>query len=337
LGKIGKIILIAIPVTILIFILLVLIAVMQSLLRKPEFKVTQTAITDNNGFPSIKLVFETEKYPLTFKLFTREGELVDQTIASQGETVEYLSFTGSGYKKNLIGPKSFVIKTYYGGEEIYNRSIEVKGVIPKLTWDNIPLETQTSILGISLKTIRFKVKNEGDIPLYIYVLSEDFKCYLDEDRLSVSVEDTVVMPGEETLVKASPVFTSISYDKLGSKHSVEVNVAGSKLTYEIQPLSPRIEIINLGCKPLFGETMSLENLTVKIENTWSLPINAKWAEIVLNTEKTSYYLDKDVEVKPGETVEATYKLVLMTANKGSVVTVKVRISKTEAVKTITIP
>ncbi|MDW8034730.1 MAG: hypothetical protein RMI79_07380, partial [Nitrososphaerota archaeon] len=164
----------------------------------------------------------------------------------------------------------------------------------------------------------------------------DFKCYLDEEDLLVSVDDTVIMPDEEVLIKAYPVLASIFHDKLDSKHSIEVNIAGSKLTYDIPPLCPRIEIINLGYKPLFGNTVSLEKLNIKIENRWSFPLNVKWVEITINMDKTSYSLDREFEVKPNEIVEVTYDLLFLTANKGDVVTVRVKLGATEVVKSITI-
>ena len=144
------------------------------------------------------------------------------------------------------------------------------------------------------------------------------------------------MPGEEALIKVSPALAWISHDKLNLKHTIEIDIAGSKLTYEIQPLSPRIQIVQLNYKLLFGNTVSLESLSVTIENTWSLPIDANWAEITINAEKSSYSLNEEVKIKPNETAEVTYKLLLITANKGETVTVKVKLGTTEAVKQIPI-
>jgi hypothetical protein len=297
-----------------------------------KLSVSETVLVDNNGYPSVKIVFEAKKYPIVFKLFTSEGELVDTRIVGEGEKITYLSLVGINPKKNMVSQKSFTVKAYYGNEEVYSASLQVNGVKPKLTWAENPVTGEASILGLSIKTIRFKVKNEGDVPLYIDTLSPDFKVYFKDEAVPATVDDIVVTPGGEALVEAKPLI--ILYE-LTSTNSIKIRVVDSELKYDIQPPSPRVEILSLGTKPLFGNIVSLENLTVKIENTWNLPINAGWAEISINGEKTGNYLD--FEIKPGETVNVTHNLILLSSEEGKVVMVEYKLGSTIVPKSFVVP
>jgi len=298
----------------------------------PKLSVSETILVDNNGYPSVKIIFEARKYPIVFKLFTSEGELVDTRIVGEGEKVAYLSLVGINPKKNMVGQKSFTVKAYYGNEEVYSASLQVNRVKPKLTWAENPITGEASTLGLNIKTIRFKVENEGDVPLYINTLSPDFKVYFKDEAVPATVDDIVVTPGGEALVEAKPLITIY---ELTSTNSIKIRVVSSELKYDIQPPSPRVEILSLGTKPLFGNTVSLENLTVRIENTWNLPINAGWAEIFVNGEKTSNYLN--FEIKPGETVNATYDMILLSAEKGETVLVEYKLGSAQTSKSFLIP
>jgi len=112
-------------------------------------------------------------------------------------------------------------------------------------------------------------------------------------------------------------------------------VANSEFEYEIPALVPMIEILDVGFKPTFGDIVDIDNLTVRVSNSWMFPINSQWAKIIIDGEEVALLLAKpNVElIESQESVEITYDLSFISSTKGSRVTIEVELGATRTSRT----
>ena len=97
-----------------------------------KFTVKLVEIVNHDVYPAVKIVFETDKYPITFYLLTPEGAAVYSYTATEPEKVVYLYLTPGEPYANIVNERHCIVKAYYLGKEIWRKEIVCKGVKPKV-------------------------------------------------------------------------------------------------------------------------------------------------------------------------------------------------------------
>jgi len=180
------------------------------------FVVSSVMIVDNNGVPSVEIVFNSEyKCPLIFYLLTSDGERISSVVASEGDKVVYLGL--GQYYENIVGKRVYKVEAYCN-DEVWHTTLSVMGVSP---------EVEMLRAGISdgYLSLNIMVRNNGDVPLYISSFPENVVVYVDGERVSISVNNTVIMPSEERIIVINTTHF-ISGADLGKEHVIQVSIAG---------------------------------------------------------------------------------------------------------------
>lgn len=294
------------------------IALYQIVTPPAKFEVKSIAIADHDGYPAVKIAFETSKYPVSFYLLSPEGEKIDGEMASEPEKVAYLHLTPFKPYTNVVGERSYIVKAYYSNTEIWTKNITIKGVKPEVKLVNI--STNSDLLGLSINGITLKVKNSGDTPLYLTTIPDNVKAYLDGKGITFTLEKTVVLPGEEKAADLGAIICQIGYEDIDREHTLQIDISGFKTDYTIPPAKVTLNIGKLGFGEFLG-TKYLDNATVTVANGWTFPFNVKWIKILVNGKDYSSIFSwipetKNV-VKSGETAAYTLKFPLSTAGVGS--------------------
>ncbi|ACB08080.1 hypothetical protein [Candidatus Korarchaeum cryptofilum] len=308
-------------------ILLLLIA--GALTYKPSFEVRGVGVVDHEGYPCLKISFKTSDYPITFRLLTEEGELIDTYVASKPEEVVYLHLTPFNPYTNIIGPKSYMIKAFYHDEELYSINFEVKGARAELKIKEVSFSSST--FSLKLEKLTLEVRNEGDVPLYLSGIPENIELYLDDSRRSfiLSPSTLIIEPGGISSLSLEPVASFIDPKYLDREHELDVVIPNLvRDSYTIEPLRPELRIENVGLRPFFDK-WDLDNITLTISNGGSYPISIRWLEIYVNEEPVSTFLwTSPIEIiGPGEERTLTLDLSFITTSRPLVV--KVRLGATE--------
>jgi len=183
------------------------------------FTVNSVSIVDHNGIPSVKIVFDTRKYPITFYLLSSEGEKLGQTSASIPEKVVYLSL--AKWHENIVGRRMYQVKAYYYDNEVWSTSLTVNGVKPEVEKLGVVINS----FAVSLKNIT--IRNMGDVPLYVSSSPENVVIYIDGTKIYDPNIDSVVMSNEE---KTIPVNVSL-IGSINTVHIIKVNIAGFGFNY----------------------------------------------------------------------------------------------------------
>lgn len=287
-----------------------------------KFTVKSIEIVDYDGYPAIKIVFETNKYPITFHLLTPEGKEIWTYTATEPEKVVYLYLVPGGLHANIVGRNRYLIEAYYLNKEIWSKEITIKGVIPSVKIEKIIPEIDLTTL--TLKKIIIKVTNLGDVPLYLDPLLGTIRLYLDGEKEPITIEggNATILPGTAKIVTLETM-TGIDYDKLDKRHVIEIVIADKfKFNYTIPPAKISLKVGSIKFTEFLG-TKYVDNATVTITNNWVFPINVKWIRILINGEEYSalfsWLPETEQVVNPGETVTYTLKFPAYTAKVGSTV------------------
>jgi len=319
---------IAVAAVIIVAALLLIIGLYQVSVP-PKIEVKSAAVVDHDGYPAIKVVFETEKYPVKFYLMTPEGEEIYSTSASEPEKVVYLHLTPMKPYTNIIEERKYIVKVLYLDKEIWEKEIDIKGVKPSI--EIVDIKGKPELLQLTLKSIIIKVKNLGDVPLYVTNIPENIKIHVDGEKAPCTVETTTILPNESKVVEIE-LLASIKFDELGKDHNIEVEVAGKRVKHVIPKLEPELKLLDRK----YGESLGslyLDNVTISIANNWVFPIHVKWIRVFINGEEYSALVSaipgEVEEIGTGETVELTLKLPWLTAKEGSKVEIALGASKLE--------
>ena len=295
----------------------------------PKIEVKSVTVVDHNDYPAIKVVFETEKYPVKFYLMTPEGEKIYSTSASEPEKVVYLYLTPMKPYTNIVEEGKYIVKVLYLDKEIWEKEIDIKGVKPSI--EIVDVEGKPELLQLTLKSIIIKVKNLGDVPLYVTNIPENIKIYVDGEKAPCTVETTTILPNESKEVEIESL-AFIKFDELGKDHSLEVEIANKRVEYKIPKLEPELELLEREYGEFLG-TSYLDNVTISITNDWIFPIYVKWIRVFINGEEYSALVStipgEIEEIGTGETVRLTLKLPPATARRGSKVEIVLGASKLE--------
>ena len=322
-GMAKKILLVLLIVVALFFLLLIA----GALTYKPTFEIKSIGIADHDGYPCFKILFKTSDYPVTFRLLTKEGELVDTNMANKPEEVIYLYLTPGKPYANIVGSKSYVIKAFYGDKEVYSGSFDVKGAKADLKIKDVSLNASFS--SLDLKKLTIEVKNEGDVPLYVN--SMNIELYLDDSQkpFVLSPSSLTLMPGNISSLSLEPLaFIDPKY--LDREHRIDVVISDvTKSSYNVEPLKPELRIEKVGLSPFLG-TWDVDNITLTISNRGKYPIDIKWLEIYVNDKPVSVLLwISSIEIiEPGEEKTVTLDLSFITTSRPFIL--KVKLGATEA-------
>jgi len=316
-------------VAIVIFLFIVGFIGVYWITAPPKFEVKSIVTVDHDGYPAFKIVFETDKYPVEFCLMTPEGEKIYSISAGKPEKVVYLHLTPMKPYMNIVEEKSYVIKVLYLDKEIWKKEISVKGVKPSV--EIVGIKGESYMLKLSLESVTIKIKNMGDVPLYITNIPENVKVYVDGEEVLCTVETATVLPNENKLVKIK-LLADIDFDKLDKDHSIEVEIASKRAQHIIPKLSPELKLLNRKYK-IALDTSYLDNVTISITNNWIFPIHTKWIRVFIDDEEYSALIsiipEKVERISVDKTVELALKLPWLTAKKGSEVEIMLGASKLE--------
>jgi len=287
-----------------------ILAVHQVATPPAKFNVNSIEIVDYDGYPAIRLAFETEKYPIDFYLLTPDGEKLDYKIAMEPEKVKYLYLTSFKPYTNIIGKRIYMIKAYYLNEELWNKTIIIEGVKPEINIINISITS--SIIGLSIDSIVIRVKNLGDVPLYITTIPENIVVYLDGKRKIVTLEGNVtVLPGREEIIIAKLLFADIDYKDIDKEHTLEVDIAGTKANSAIPPANIELKLGEKRVEPWpFGSSADL-HINISIANRGTYPIHINWIRVFEDGKENSIFItwipDTKKIIEPGEIVTYRFK------------------------------
>jgi hypothetical protein len=308
---------------VIVVILFLLLLIAGALTYKPTFEVKGIGIVDHDGYPCFKIPFKTSNYPVTFRLLTKEGELIDTYVADKPEEVVYLHLTPFKPFTNVIGPKSYVIKAFYGDKEVYSSSFDVKGAKADLKIKDVSFNAS---LLLFLKKLTLEVRNEGDVPLYLTPIN--IELYLDglHEAFALYPSSLAIEPGNTSSLSLEPVALAIDPRYLDREHKADIVIPNvTKISYTIEPLRPELRIEKVGLSPFLG-AWKVDNITLTISNKGKYPINIKlWPEIYIN-EKPVLWTSPIEIVEPGEEKKVILSLVAITSRP---FTLKVKLGATE--------
>jgi len=292
----------------LIVVVLVGVALYEIAMPPIKFEAKSIEIVDRDGYPTVKIVFETSKYPVSFYLLTSEGEKISESTVDKPEKVTYLPLKSLKPFTNIVKEVSYVMKAYYSNTEIWSKKITIKGVKPEVKLVNI--NTSNGPLHLSINRATFKVKNLGDAPLYL--TADSIEVYLDDRRVAAGALE-VVLPGEEKTVDFD-ITCLINYKDVTEKeHTLQIYLLGTRTNYTIPSVKVTLNIGKLMISGL-GEFKYLDNMTVTVTNEWVFPFSVNWIsiEVVDNQgfstlEPVIWIPETKNVIKPGETVTYTLK------------------------------
>jgi len=283
----------------------------QTLQETIAFEVKSIGIVDHNGNAAVKIIFSTSKYPIDFYILTADGEKVYYVTVDAPESVAYLHLTPYGYT-NIIGERAYMIKAYYLGKEVWNKTIVVKGVKPEI--EVVEVSAQADYHYLYLLDAVLKIRNLGDMPLYITseITSENLAFYLDGDKQYTIVERTTIMPNDEKLIRVSLSKEFITYTRIDSaeidrEHILEFVVANARAKYVIPPAKVELSIVGKSTDSCCGYITEFK-IYMRLINRWTYPINVNWIRVYEDGTKISNWVtwtptDKPREkgvVEPGE-------------------------------------
>ncbi len=319
-GVVKKILLIA-----LVLFAIILIAGIST--YKPFFEVKEIKVVDHKGYPCLKISFKTDSYPVVFKLLTPEGELIYSWAAEKPEEVVYLYLTPGNPYKNILGPKSYVVRAFYGDKELWKNEVSIKGTGADVKI--LDVKFRSNFTGLNVESVNLDVKNTGDVPLYLNVLED--KLYLDDNPIPFSMETAIIMPEESSRVRLTSIISYISSAELKTDHKLRFSIPNvAEASYTIKALEPELRIERVGLKPFLSE-WDVDNITLIISNNANYPINVKWwIEITVNGMPVSPLLwaASDEVLNPGERKTVIYDLSFVVVPKP--IEIKVLLGKSEA-------
>lgn len=288
----------------------------------PEFKVTSLGIVDDNGYPAIRIVFETDKYPITFKLLAPQGKEIYTYIATKGEKLVHLHLTPLAPYTNVIGPQKYVVKVFYMESELASLDITVEGVKPVIRI--VSIETKPLFADLLVEKLFVKIRNDGDAPLYISDIPKNIKVFFDDEEVVCAVNETVITPGEEKAVTIKSTI-SIPANTLDREHVITVAVGGARAKFMIPKLALEINAIEYNLKEVLGQKY-VTNMTITITNTWDYPIRIDWITMYIGNENhgsISMYIRKTKTTKevlePGKSREYILEFPPFNVKPGSTV------------------
>jgi hypothetical protein len=178
--------LLALLVVAILFSLLLVAGALIYLIYKPSFEVRSIMIADHGGYPSLKISFSTDAYPVTFHLLTPEGEEMGSCIAEKPEEVVYLNL--SGLHTNIIGPKTYLLKVFYKDLLLLDYNITIGGARAYLKIVSVTTRAEPSGLGVKIIA---EVENTGDVPLYLH--KENIRLCLDNETLPFTLKKGITL------------------------------------------------------------------------------------------------------------------------------------------------
>jgi len=294
-----------------------------------KFEVKSIAVVDYDGYPAVKIDFETNRYPVMFKLSLLGGGEIDTRAVSKSEKVIYLYLGDKN--TNIIGPKTYTVNVFYSGNLIWSKNIVVEGVKPHLTAFRISTDSSLPNAFV-IKGGVIEIENLGDTPLYLTPANVKFRC--NGDVLETNFKPEVVLPNEQKVIEfETSIYGYIWSEDLDEEHWTSVSISegtpvestGYVVVYSLTGGSSFIVSLtfqNLHYEAI-GWTTYLSSLDIRIHNYWLWKFNPEWIKIIIdgidytkNCKWESYTTDL---VNPGE--EAVFRLYLppLIARPGSVV------------------
>jgi len=92
-------------------------------LLKPPVTIELIDCVDHLGHPSLRVRFNNEKWPVTFRVFDEKGVKLDEVRAFEGERGVYLKI--GGYHENIVGARSFTVVAYIGDDAVLKREVKL--------------------------------------------------------------------------------------------------------------------------------------------------------------------------------------------------------------------
>ena len=148
----------AITFILIILLIVMFLYAMYQVSLPPKLEVKSLRIDNANGYPSVIVEFSTDKYDFAFKLFDEKGELVDTNTPTAGATGASLSLVGLKPYTNILEPRTYVLKAFYGDKEIYSKTITINGTSMRARLLNYTAELV--ITGLELKSLTHSTKND---------------------------------------------------------------------------------------------------------------------------------------------------------------------------------
>ena len=180
----------------------VLYGVHEAIQPPQEFRVLETKIIDDGGYPSLLVKFRASKYPLDFYLYDELGRMVSLRSATEGVTAVTLSLVGLNPYTNIVGERSYTLKVFYLNNAIYEQNIRVHGVKPVIDLLDVGVKKK-EILNETyyvIEHLKIRVRNEGDTPLYIDNLNTHVLVDGESTAPVVGGGRVTILPGEERVV-----------------------------------------------------------------------------------------------------------------------------------------
>ena len=260
--------------------------------KKVEFKIKSISVIDRNFYPTLKINFESNVYPLEFMFYRVKGEEVEwagEVIAEEPQTVMYKKV--GDRLENIRAPLKLILSVRYQGIEIYTKNITIQGVKPVIQNMNIvpPWCNEDPSRGYELI---IDVKNEGDSPLYVRRVHHPEECkYLkiafDNKECMITLEkDYTVNPQESMNIK---VLVRHGMDISPFKeHTIKVILFN--VSYELTIPKIDSKVLNLIVKEVrvtsHNVTGKILTLKLKAINNWVIPILLDpyegWLKIKIN-------------------------------------------------------
>jgi hypothetical protein len=310
-------ILITLLVVVVLFLLLLIVG---GLTYKPFFEVRNVEIVDHDGYPCVRVSFKTSYYPIEFYLFTDKGEKIDNISIKKAEETIYLRLPS--LYKNVIGPKSYVIKAFHDNKELWSEEVKIKGASADVKI--VGINASVSGFYLCIKNIDLEVRNTGDVPLYLY---EEDRLYLDGMPETFYIEPHVIVPGESSKIRLSPHKMCIYYDKLDRNHEIWFSIPsvaeGSHIIRAPEPIL-KIDEVRIRSSALERYVYSI---TLTISNIEEYPVDIAWLDIYVNERSVYYQQPSYGIINPGEN-----KTIVIDFSPMSVpeqFTVRVKLGRTE--------
>lgn len=265
-----------------------------------SFAVGAVEVADVGGYPTLKITFNSSAYPISFKLF-KGGAEVSSYVATG--PVAYLHLSDQPHAN--LGPATYSVAAYYGGREIWNYTLSIRGVSPAV--EVLEAGAYADASGLEITNLTVSVTNLGDAPLYLG--PDVLKVYLDGAQVPADVEEAVVEPNGSTALRIA-VNASVSRYAVGYTHVVEVDIIGAEANYVIQPPAVELKVVAVQ----MNSSGALE-AQVEILNNWTFPFDVRWLDVAISGILTEASWRPAAPVGPGGS--AVYTLTVEGVKPGS--------------------
>ncbi len=294
--------------------------------RRVEFKIKSISVIDRNFYPTLKIIFESNVYPLEFMFYRVKGgevEWAGEAIAEEPQNVVYKRI--GGYMENIIGPLKLILNVRHQGVKVYTENITIQGIKPQIKIEKIGFNVDPLSLRIGIKSLVLDIRNYGDTPLYLnYYTQRPIKVLIDERDFTSSYDPSKpryikVCSHESVKILLHSLYAEAMIESLAPNktHEVKVELMGSVDKYIIPSIN---ECVKMRIASVSIEKTRYYNVTLKVRiiNNWVTKIPIGWSlRVFLNgTPITPYYDKKTIEI--GEnTLTISFKVWGRSASKAT--------------------